>query len=201
MQLIEFLTDFNATSEIGQASIRSQQSEEALEKRDLETFDKGYRDGWDDAMAAVEKEGKRLHSDFAQNLQDLSFTYHEAYGQILAGMEPLLTQIANTILPAAFQDSLAHHLTDRLTAHARALGEAPVEIAVSPAELALVEPMVDSDLGFPIKVVADGTLVPGQADIRFGAHQEERLDLTEMASEIRDAITGFSIETRRSAHG
>lgn len=201
MQLTEFLTDFTTTREGRQPSNQIQPSDEALEKRDLETFERGYRDGWDDAMAAVEKEGHRLHSDFSQNLQDLSFTYREAYGQILSAMEPLLTQIATTILPAAFQDSLAHHLTDRLTEHARELGETPVEIAVSPAELALVEPMVDSDLGFPIKVVADGTLAPGQADIRFGDDHEERLDLTEMASEIRDAITGFSMETRRTANG
>ncbi|SIS51650.1 flagellar assembly protein FliH [Roseivivax lentus] len=201
MQLTELLTDFARSDGSGPASGTADTGPDAQEQRDLASFDKGYRDGWEDAMAAVEKEGGRLHSDLSQNLRDLSFTYHEAYTHILAAMEPLLTQIATAILPAAFDDSLPRHLLDRLMEHARTSGETLVEIAVSPRELALVEPLVDSDLGFPVTVVADGTLAPGQADIRFSEDREERIDLTEMASEIRDAITGFSTETRRTANG
>ncbi|MHA6324455.1 FliH/SctL family protein [Roseivivax sp. CAU 1753] len=201
MRLADLLADFTTSGiSFGTAAGDNLDAKEQ-EKHDLATFDQGYRAGWDDAVSAVDQEGKRLHSDFAQNLQDLAFTYREAYGHILAAMEPLLTEIADTILPAALHDSLGRHLTDRLLDHARSCGETLVEIAVSPAELSLVEPMVDADTGFPIKVVADGTLMPGQADIRFGDDHEERIDLTEIASEIREAITGFSTETRRTAHG
>ncbi len=201
MQLADLLADFSDGTGPQGSGAGSDGSPEDQDQRDLATFDKGYRDGWEDAMAAMEQEGKRLHSDFAQNLKDLSFTYREAYSHILAAMEPLLTQIATTILPAALQDSLARHLSDRLFEHAKSCGETLVEIAVAPGELALVELLIGDDHGFPVTVVADGTLARGQADIRFSADHEERIDLTEMATEIRDAITGFSLETRRTAHG
>ncbi|SFQ04521.1 flagellar assembly protein FliH [Roseivivax halotolerans] len=172
-----------------------------LEKRDLANFDQGYRSGWDDAVRTMEEENTRIKSDFAQNLQDLSFTYHEAYSHILAAMTPLLDEIVGAILPAALQGTLGAHVAARMGEVAAEIGNLNVRVAVSPTELSLVEPLADNITDFPVEVVADGSLAAGQADIRFSETVEERLDLSEIAEEIRTAIAGFCSDTRRAVNG
>ncbi|MDP4992157.1 MAG: ABC transporter ATP-binding protein, partial [Marivita lacus] len=107
-------------------------SDETLETERLESFDKGYRAGWDDAIKAKTDEGTQLADGVVQNLQDLSFTYHDVHAQILSNIGPLFDEILNKILPSLARDTLGAHVADQLTRIARDMGPVQIEIAVAP---------------------------------------------------------------------
>ena len=113
--LAAFLEDFGAARAGGRPSV-AVPDEGALEAAKLEGFDGGYRAGWDDAIKAQSDDQSRISSDFAQNLQDLSFTYHEACNQVLNAISPLLEEVVVKLLPAALHQTLGLHLAEQLRA-------------------------------------------------------------------------------------
>ena len=71
--------------------------ETSFEEHRLEAYEQGYKAGWDDAATAQADDHTRISAGFARNLQELSFTYHEAKGQILGSLEPLLKEMVTKI--------------------------------------------------------------------------------------------------------
>ncbi|SLN57959.1 hypothetical protein ROJ8625_02909 [Roseivivax jejudonensis] len=198
-RLSDLLEDFGRPAPIRASGAGASEAE--ILAREERAYETGYRAGWDDAVRAQADDRERLGSEFAQNLRDLSFTYHEAYGHVLRAMSPLLEEIADTILPAALKDGFAAHLVSELQSRSATLGGLEVTVAVAPEQLPLVEPLVLRDVGFPVALVADASLEEGQADIRL-SDSESRVDLTDIADTIREAIAGLRTMTEgQLAHG
>jgi flagellar assembly protein FliH len=198
-RLAALLPDFSQP--VPRAPVGPTLTEAEVDACEARAYEKGYRAGWDDAVASRDADHDRLSADFAQNLKDLSFTYHEAYSHVLRAMTPLLEDIVTTILPAAVDDALAAHVVGELQNQADRLGGMSVKVSVAPEQLPLVEPVVMRDVGFPVELLADGALTPGQADIRL-ADREIRIDLGEIAEGIRTAITEFNHAAQGArAHG
>ena len=162
----------------------------------LESFESGYQAGWDDAIKAQSDDHGRISSAFAQHLQDLSFTYHEACSHTMNAMAPLLQEIANSLLPEAARSTLGQHIADQLTAMAKQIGTLDVVVAVAPDMVESVAPLMDADFGFPVRLEPDNTLSDAQADIRFG-ETEQQIDLNALVASIREAMEGFTYENRR----
>lgn len=188
--LADLLPDFSETPSGGAPTEGPGTRAADLEARETAAYEQGYRAGWDDAVAAQAEDGTRLSDDIAQSLRDLSFTYHEAYTHVLRAMAPLLEEIVEKILPPALEDGFAAHVVSELNARSERLGGMNVTLAVAPERLALVEPLIARDVGFPVTLVPDSALGDGQADIRL-ADGEDRIDLTEIAEGIRTAIAGL----------
>ncbi|MCA0962836.1 ABC transporter ATP-binding protein [Salipiger bermudensis] len=198
--LAAFLEDFGAPR-AGAGPAVAVPDDGALEAAKLEGFDGGYRAGWDDAIKAQTDDQSRISSDFAQNLQDLSFTYHEACNQVLHAISPLLEEVVAKLLPATIHQTLGLHLSEQLRAMAADIGRLDVVIAVAPGGQEAVAPLIEEDFGFPLSVVEDPTLAEGQADIRFG-DSETQVDLGGLAREVAEAVQGFVQDNRRkAAHG
>ena len=202
-ELASFLPDFGAAG--FDRSGGSEVDAAALEAREAKAYEQGYRAGWADAVEAQSAEGMRLTTEIAQNLRDLSFTYHEAYSHVLRAMTPLLEDIVDKVVPAVLGDGLAAHVVSELQARAGRLGGMSVTIAVAPEQFPLVEPLVLRDVGFAVDVVADSSVGEGQADIRL-ADGEERIDLSDIAEGIREAVAslgsaGAMTNEGRIAHG
>lgn len=70
-----------------------------MEETRQHAYEAGYKAGWEDASSAHAAGQAELRAEVARNLQAMSFTYHEARGQILRAIEPLLTDIAASLLP------------------------------------------------------------------------------------------------------
>lgn len=199
MHLRDLLEDFSGPPQ--RAADRPGLSDSDLEGLKLESFEDGYKAGWDDAIKAQADDQTRIASDFSQNLQDLSFTYHEAYSQVLGAMTPLLEDMVNALLPALAREALGLHLLEQLQAQCRAIGCLDVEIVVAPQDSMAVRALLDRDFGFPIAVVESATMGEGQADIRFG-ETEQQIDLTGVLASIDQAVKGFAHENKRKiAHG
>ncbi|MDU8910785.1 ABC transporter ATP-binding protein [Aestuariicoccus sp. MJ-SS9] len=194
MSIRALLEDFGAAVPVAQAGFRFAEAD--LEAEKLEAFEQGYRAGWDDAIRTQTEDKTRIASDFAQNLQDLSFTYHEAYSRVQNAMSPLLQDMVQSLLPELARQTLAVHLIEKLETLARDAGSLSVVIGVAPRNLAAVEALVSGDYGFPLEIIADETLHEGQADIRFG-ETEKQIDLSEIVQSVGHAVAAFADDNQR----
>ena len=195
-RLAAFLEDFGAGTAIVHGEPGQTISEAELEGRRLEAFEEGYRAGWDDAIKAQSDDRSRISSALGQHLQDLSFTYHEAYAHVMNAMAPLLDEIGRVVLPEIARSTLGAHIMAELQRAAQEVGTLEVVIAVSPANAEAVAPLLESGFGFPVRLETDETLAEEQADIRF-ADSERQVDLGALIASVREAVEGFTYENRR----
>jgi len=173
----------------------------AFEEERLAAFEKGYTAGWDDAVAAQEAEGARLRTDLAQNLQELSFTYHEAREQVLMALRPLLVDIAAKLLPTMARQTLSHMVADQLQPLAESSTSVPISILANPVSLPQIEDVLRSLSSLPLVYVPDASLGEGQVYLKF-AETETRIDLDGVIGLISEAIdTYFSANQQEAAHG
>jgi flagellar assembly protein FliH len=177
-------------------------SDEMLETERLESFDKGYRAWWDDAIKAKSDEGAQFADGVAQSLQDLSFTYHEVHAQILSNLGPLFEEILQKMLPRLARETLGAHVADQLASMARDMGTVQIEIAVAPGTAGQVSQLVNgSGARLPITVVEDSDVPEGRADMRLGA-KEVSIDLSDVIVQISEAVrAALQGQTEMRAHG
>lgn len=200
MSIGHLLEDFARARSHPTAAQPARLSDEQLEALRLEVFEEGYKAGWDDAVAARDKEETRLSAEIAGALQDLSFTYNEAYAHMVKALDPLLERLVGSLLPSLVRDALGAHVLSELKTLTRELGQAEVEVLVSQGQVEAIRPLVE-EAGFPARVTGDPALGEGQAQLRFGT-SERQVDLDDVLSEIRRAISAFCHETERELrHG
>lgn len=199
IHMATFLEDFGAISKPPDAV---SYSDETLETERLESFDKGYRAGWDDALKVRSDDDDERAQGLAQNLQDLSFTYHEAQSQIIASLAPMFEQITDKLLPTLARDTLGPHLVEHLTSLARDMTSGTVKIVVARGRADEVRQLLD-DAQIPIKVTVEeaDALDAGQADLRLDG-KDIAFDLNEVATEISTSVkAAFAKETTSFAYG
>lgn len=196
--LQDILEDFGAAVRASPVwtAAEPQISDSEIEGMKLESFESGYKAGWDDAVKAHSDDRARISSALGQHLQDLSFTYHEAYSQVMNAVTPLLNEMVQVVLPEIARASLAQHIADQLAGRAKDAGALDVMVAVSPSRIAAVRPLLEQDFGFPIELVEDDTLDEEQADIRFG-ETETQIDLGDLVASVKEAVDGFTHDNRR----
>lgn len=174
---------------------------EETEEQKLEAFENGYKAGWDDASASASDENARLAADLAGNLRDLAFTFEEARVHVLTGLEPVLREMLNRILPEVAKNTLPALVVERLEKAIDDNSARPVHLTVAPDCRAAVETMLPAECGFPIEVHEEETLTAGQAYLRLGKG-EQQIDLTEAMQDIESLIADFFATTERLAeHG
>ena len=167
----------------------------------LAAYETGYSAGWEDAITAQADDQTRLHADFAQNLEALSFTYHEARGHVLRTLEPLLRDMVAKVLPDTARQALGQIVLDTLRPVAATLAATPVCIVLHPASRVLVEPLLRAKGTFPFTIVEESSLGEMQAYLRLG-DTEQRVDLDGVIASIATAVDSFfHIERQGQAHG
>ncbi|WP_439123083.1 ABC transporter ATP-binding protein [Marivita sp.] len=197
--LANYLEDFGTPI----ASFNAQPiPDEALENERLESFDKGYRAGWDDAIEAKTDESAQISDGIAQRLQEMSFTYHEVHAQVLSNLSPLFDEILQKILPVLARDTLGAHIADQLSAIARDIGTAQIEIAVASGGGAQVSQLLNAaSISLPISVTEVAGLSDGQAELRLG-RKELAIDLASVTAQITEAVHSALYEqSEMRAHG
>ena len=143
----------------------------------------------------------RIRDDFARNLQDLSFTYHEAHSHVMQSVTGLLEDIVALVLPEAMRKTLGLRVVEQLTEMAEIAGAQEVEIVSAPSDLLLIQSFLETEAGFPVTATADDTLAEGQVFLRMSG-QERQIDLDPVIAGIRDAVETLLQETERSVrHG
>lgn len=166
-------------------------SEDAFEESRLAAFENGYQAGWDDASAAHAAEQSHVSADFAQNLQELSFTYQEAYGHVMNMLKPLLTQMVETLLPHIAHETLGARIVSEVTEMARAQANPRVELTMSPASRTRLEAILTDEMPAMMQIIDDESLGDGQVFLRIGS-DERRIDLDGVLSAIGSIMTDFT---------
>ncbi|MBC7142573.1 MAG: flagellar biosynthesis protein [Rhodobacteraceae bacterium] len=161
-----------------------------LEECRLAAYEQGYTAGWDDAVAAQDGEIARLRADLGRNLEDLSFTYHEAHSHVLRTLEPLLHDMVTKVLPAIARESLGQMVLDHLRPMAKDLADQPVTLVANPANRELLENLVVAEAAFPLTFREEPSLGDGQVYLRLG-EAESRIDLDGVISAISAAVSAF----------
>lgn len=197
MSIAHLLEDFGTVRFAGSPRM----SDVDLETLKLEAFENGYKAGWEDALKSRTEEQDRISGDFARNLEDLSFTYHEAHAHVMQAMGPLLQDIVNTVLPEAIRASIGIRVVEQLSDMARTVGTQKVEIVAALPDVDAVNGLLTRDFGFPIEVTEDATLAQGQVFLRM-AQDERQIDMDSVLTGIREAVAALMEESERNLkHG
>lgn len=164
-------------------------------------FEEGYRAGWDDAVAAAQKQQSSVTDDLAKTLADISFGFNEARNHVLNSLAPVLTTMAEKLLPEAARA----HFAETVLAAARDIAESasdqPVELAVAAESREAIERVFPDDLPFAIEIIEDPMLGPGQAQLR-AADMEKVLDIAAAENAIRNAVSDFlTIQSEERLNG
>ncbi|ATG37472.1 MULTISPECIES: hypothetical protein [Phaeobacter] len=176
-------------------------SEELLEEKRLESYEKGYSAGWDDAVTAKDKETTHVSSELANSLEDLSFTFHEAQTQLLESLDPMFKVLTSAVLPDAMAASFGHHIVDQLTDMAKSQADQAINIVVSPGEGATVRALLTKSFTVPVQVREDVMLSSGQAYLKVGGIERE-INSSALINSIQDSIEAFSFHiTEDSKYG
>ncbi|PID35411.1 MAG: flagellar biosynthesis protein [Rhodobacterales bacterium] len=174
---------------------------EKLEKTRLEGYENGYRAGWDDCAKAEAEDQERISAEFARNLQELSFTFHEAKSHVLKMLEPLLNALIAQLLPKTVTETFADKILEEVLPLAETAADTPIEIVVSSGLRDQLESLLSSSTQFPVQIREEPTLAHGQAFLR-SATEEKEVDLTSALERIKDIITGYNdLNTGALDHG
>lgn len=172
----------------------------AADEARLAGFDAGYAAGWDDAAAAHAQDRGQAEARTAEALQALGFTYQEARSHVLMALAPLLTDIAEKLLPRMAQAALPALVVETILPLAEKLAEPPVTLRLHPESRAAIERLCVPALGLPVSIVEDTTLTPGDIRLTLDA-AEARVDLDGAVETIATAIADyFTLETKAKSH-
>ncbi len=180
--------DFDS-ADTGLPSATPQDAREVEAER-LGAFERGYKAGWDDSASALSAERKAISADFAANLGDLSFTYHEARSHVLRQLEDLVTTTFARILPEYARMVLPRVVWAQISDIAEGAASTPVALLVAPGAQPLFEEILPKDPGFPLSVVEEPTLADGQVFIR-SQKGEVAVDHATALAEIEMAVRQF----------
>jgi flagellar assembly protein FliH len=173
-------------------------STEEIEDQKLQSFEAGYQAGWDDAVRAQSDQEGRVTAELGQNLQEMSFTYHEALSKLTSSFEHVMQQILDKLLPEVQRTSLGAHIAEQIRMITKDQGGLPIEITVAPSNVAKVTEMAGKALSEPFVVKGEQSLGEGQAFVRFGS-TERQIDLASVVSGVSEAMAAFFHEIKPEA--
>lgn len=165
----------------------------------LEGYAAGYAEGLAQGAAEAEARSTHLSGELARSLQDLTFGYAEARGQVLASLQPLFGLLIDALLPAMAAEALGPWIIEALLHAARTDSAAPFTIDLHPDRMAAVEACLPP--GLPARLRAEPGLGPNAARLSLGP-QDSDLDLEACLAALRAALSALFDETsRKDRHG
>ncbi|WP_298492469.1 flagellar biosynthesis protein [uncultured Maritimibacter sp.] len=183
-------TGTQRAEEVGPAHVAASASPDLSEKQRLAAYEDGYRAGWDDAIRQETENQARIGAEFARNLEDLGFTFHEARSHVMLALEPLLLGMIDKVLPSLVSDTLGKFILEELLPIAAKAADTPIEVVVHPNDRAPLERLLGDKTAVPFEIREEPTLAEGQVFLRSG-RSERKLDLPGVVDRIGEAIRGL----------
>ena len=187
------LEDFGGTTGLERRSAMAAPSEPVQappEETSLEAYESGYKAGWDDATSAEAEKKTRSGEDFARNLQDMGFTFHEAKAHFLATLEPLLNSLSDTVFPDVLRATLGPLLVQTINDLLRDSSDEELRVVVASSNLEAIEAVFEAASISGVQLLAEPSLADGQAYLTFGAKEIE-FDCNRLNAELKQAIKDF----------
>lgn len=203
------LEDFGAAKPKKQASVTPEPTQQPavqtpsadIEAEKMAAYERGYKAGWDDAVSAQAEDESRIGAEFARNLQDLGFTFHEARNHVMRAMEPLLSEVVSKVLPSIVSETIGQTIIEELLPIAENASDAPIEVVIAPSTRPSLEKLLDEKLAVPLSIVEEETLAEGQVYLRMGS-VERHIDMTNTVDKIGHAIQAvYELNSEALSHG
>ena len=195
------LEEFEASDLKARPSQLAMIGSDEIQAKTQASYEQGYAAGWDDAIKAEAEAHERITAEFARNLQDLGFTFHEARSSMLQAFEPLLREIVQKFVPAIAAQGLLPKIMEEILPLAEVAADSMIELCVPVGKAVLVEPMLANVPSISMKIREEESLGVGQALIRMGK-SERKIDLDEVTQHVIRALDDLYKSTDRSeAHG
>ena len=173
---------------------------EEIEDLRLNAYERGYVAGWDDGGKQTDADESTRRAAIERQIEQLSFTYHEARGHLLKAIEPLIVAIVGCVVPMAARVSVVPLAIEHLMPLAHAAAESPITLRIGIGDRGRYEAAFAGLILPPIDLVESDAMAPGQAEFTFGA-LDTRIDLTQAAEAIGRAVTSFyQINTEERHH-
>lgn len=199
MSIANRYTDFSQPKE--SVASKQERAVDAFEEVKLASFEEGYQAGWDDGVQARTSERDSVLADLTQCLQDMTFTYHEAYAKLAASMQPLMKEFVNKVLPDAAQRGMPGLVLQEVSNLIETQAEGAIEIVVSQDQFEAFDEVLETKIEMPFTLVADAALGAGHVHVRLG-NQEKQIDLDAVRHRIETALDAFFDEiTLESTNG
>ena len=185
--------------------ISAQLSLEDFEANDVASVQQSpdYLRGFEHGQTAARAESATLQAEaietLANTLSDMQFGYEEARGFLTAQIAPILSQLADVVLPEVLRDTFAQHLVETIMT---AIGEAtnePLQIVVSPSQLRNLQAANLPELK-QFEFVERSSLPDEQALI-LGGPCDVILDTQFLLHELQTALRGLDSPERTTQHG
>ncbi|MCR9068161.1 MAG: hypothetical protein NXH79_04885 [Rhodobacteraceae bacterium] len=183
------LEDF-ATERPGGAATQVQAGPTSPEEAQLDAYEAGYKSGWDDCIAAEQEVHRRIGSDLAAALGDISLTHAAARAEVLSALGPLFEEVARTLLPRLAADAVAPTIIAELREAAEAAVAPGLTLLVAPDALPVLQRLVEDSLDFEVRVTAEPAFAPAQVSIRSASERRD-IDLAAAADRIAAALRDF----------
>lgn len=131
-----------------------------------------------------------LCADLVQSVQDISFTYHEAYSKMMAGMQPLMACFVSSVLPKIVQEGLKSQIIDQIDQLVGAQLNDVIELVVPPQQKAVLEELLENKVRVPFGILEEPALSEGQVYLRVNQHERE-INVSVILKEVGDAVDAF----------
>lgn len=178
------------------AEAEGQTSGVASEEEKLQSFEAGYQAGWDDALKAQKESNDHISAEFAQNLQDMTFTYHEALSKLTSSIEPVMKEVVSKLLPEIVAQSLVGHICEQIDILIKENVGQNIEVVVCKSNVSKLEMIAGDKYENQIKIVAEETLGEGQAFVRIG-NSERQVDIAGVVEGVSNAIAAFFYQSHQ----
>lgn len=169
----------------------------SLEDEKLQSFESGYKAGWDDAIKAQADDGARLSAEFSQNLQDIAFTYQDAVTKLSKSFEPVFIQVIEKVLPEICKETLAVHIAEQVQKLISDTIAQPVEIVVASTNQAKVKALLTTKLKEPFKLTTTSDIGEHEVFVRVG-DTEKQIDFGSIIESVSKAATAFFHEIQEN---
>lgn len=166
-------------------------SDVSLEEEKLNSFETGYQAGWDDSAQANKDNTETVSLEFKRSLQDLAFTYQEAYQGVLKDLQPLIRQMVESILPKLGRDVLGTRVAELLGDELRKNANQGIKLITAPCNVPSLTEMTNNQTDLSVSVVANPSLMDGQVQILFASGEERELNLNQLIEKISQSIEAF----------
>ena len=160
------------------------------EEEKLQSFEDGYKSGWDDAIAAQKQSTTAISAGLEQSLQEASFSYHEARSALVSELRQFFEPLLDSFLPALAKETLAPRLLEQIAELSSELVDRKIEIAVSPARMVAVQELCSDKLQSPFEIQPDEALLEDQVFLRVG-DQEREIELQAWLTNINRCVQAF----------
>lgn len=161
-----------------------------IEEIRLNSYERGYVAGWDDSANQDAKDDGARRIAIERQVEQLTFSYHEARGHVLKSIEPLLESILDSIVPAAVRACVVPQVLEQLLPLAHAASEKPLILNVSIGAKEAFLQAFEGQVLPPIEIVETAELPEGAASFASG-NLETRIDLAHVAQALEASVRKF----------